>query len=83
MSLHAYHYSRKLGLDDPPFYALIMAAMRKADSDNLELLKKAFPEIWQELHARYNAPLGVLEEELPTVDMEVLQQQVNEMMATS
>jgi hypothetical protein len=38
-----------------------MAAMRKADSDNLELLKAAFPAVWEELQQRYNAPGGMIE----------------------
>lgn len=42
------------------FYSLIMAAMREADTDNLELLKSAFPETFIELQARINAPGGFL-----------------------
>jgi hypothetical protein len=38
-----------------------MAAMRQADTDNLEKLQASFPETWDELHRRYNAPGGVLE----------------------
>jgi len=32
--------------------------MRQADTDNLELLKEAFPEIYAELRVRYIAPGG-------------------------
>lgn len=60
MSLFDYLASREIGGSDQPFYALIMAAMRQADSHNLELLKRAFPFTWRELDARYNAPGGVL-----------------------
>jgi len=60
LSLHAYQESLKLSKDDPPFYALIMAAMRKADTQNLARLKGAFPETWHELKERYNAPSGKL-----------------------
>lgn len=74
MSLHEYHYSLKLSRNDPPFYALIMAAMRKADIDNLTMLRAAFPGIFRELQRRYNAPLGVLPEEEADVDMEKLQE---------
>ncbi len=56
MSYHDYVKGRELTLDDPPFYALIQAAMRKADTGNLEKLQAAFPEIWEELNARYHAP---------------------------
>jgi len=41
-----------------PFYALIMAAMRGADTDNLDKLRAAFPEVYRELRERYNAPGG-------------------------
>jgi hypothetical protein len=61
LGLHAYHCSLKLGKSaNQPFYALIAAAMRGADDDNLIRLKIAFPGLWEELSARYNAPSGVL-----------------------
>jgi len=49
--------------NDPPFYALIMAAMRKADSSNTDKLAAAFPDVWGELKARYHAPGGLLPSE--------------------
>lgn len=59
MSLHEYEISRSItNVDDPPFYALIMAAMRRADSTNSRKLWEAFPGTWDELQARYNAPGG-------------------------
>lgn len=60
LSYHDYIKGRELTLDDPPFYALVQAAMRRADSENLEKLKSAFPEVWEELYARYHAPGGRL-----------------------
>lgn len=42
------------------FYATLMLAMNRADSKNLEKLTAAFPEVWAEMRARYNAPGGVL-----------------------
>lgn len=60
MSYHEYARSRELIAQDEPFYALIMAAMRKADSANLWRLKQAWPEVWAELQERYGAPGGVL-----------------------
>ena len=63
MSLHGYIESLKLAAEDYPFYALIMAAMRKADSDNTAKLRSVFPEVWDELQTRYNAPGGRIEGE--------------------
>ena len=64
MAYHEYIQSQALltgkGEVDPPFYALIMAAMRKADTRNLNMLKAAFPGVWKELEARYKAPDGFL-----------------------
>lgn len=63
MSLYDYQESQKIAVQDFGFYALIMAAMRKADTDNLYRLQRLFPETWRELLARYNAPGGKLEGE--------------------
>jgi hypothetical protein len=60
MSHYDYECSKQILLDDPPLYALIMAAMRKADSYNLALLREGWPHIWDELQQRYNAPGGLL-----------------------
>ena len=43
-----------------PFYGLIQAAMRGADTENLEKLKAAWPEVYADLKARYDAPGGYL-----------------------
>jgi hypothetical protein len=43
-----------------PFYGMIQAAMRGADTDNLARLRAAFPEVYEDLKARYDAPGGVL-----------------------
>lgn len=61
MSVHEYRAAQKLATDDVPFYALIMAAMRRADSENLARLRAVFPETYAEVEARYNAPGGILE----------------------
>ncbi len=58
MSLYDYRESQEIAAKDYQFYALIMAAMRKADTDNFEKLKEIFPEVWEELCKRYNAPGG-------------------------
>lgn len=65
MSQYDYHAARELLVTDVPFYALIMAAMRKADTINTERLRSAFPETWAELEARYNAPGACLPGEEP------------------
>jgi len=59
---HAFDYldSSKVCSEGHPFYALIMAAMRQADTFNLERLKSAWPDVYDELWARYNAPGGLL-----------------------
>lgn len=63
MSLHEYKVSQEIALQDYPFYALVMAVMRQADTDNTELLRQTWPEVWNELHARYHAPGGILQQE--------------------
>lgn len=63
MSQYDYEASRQIAAQDFPFYALIMAAMRKADTPNSRALRQAFPDTWAELDARYNAPGGKLPEE--------------------
>lgn len=42
------------------FYALLMAAVRFADTENMAKLEKEFPEVVEELRARYNAAGGAL-----------------------
>lgn len=58
-----FDYLRSTELTGEPFYALIMAAMRGADTRNAERLRAAWPEVWDELQARYNAPGGLLDGE--------------------
>ena len=60
MSQHEYEESRKIDRAGFSFYSLIMAAMRQADSENLEKLRESFPDVWAELRARYDAPGGAL-----------------------
>ncbi len=61
MSYYDYRMSEQLAAKDTPFYALIMAAMRRADSMNENKLKAMFPDTWKELQERYNAPGGQLD----------------------
>ncbi len=60
MSLYDYEQSKKISVEDPPFYALIMAAMRQADTINSIKLLDAWPDTWKELRERYNAPGGAI-----------------------
>ena len=68
MSLHDYPRSLALNSLDEPFYSLIMAAMRQADTDNLALLKVAWPSVHHELMLRREVPLGVLRDDEITVE---------------
>ncbi len=63
MSHYDYEVSKHIAAKDFPFYALIMAAMRQADPANLGELQMAFPTVYTELQARYNAPGGFLPDE--------------------
>lgn len=65
VSHYDYEVSNQIAIADPPFYALIMAAMRRADSRNLARLAAAFPDTFNELEARYNAPGGLLPTDAP------------------
>ena len=60
MSLYDYRASQEIAQRDEPFYALIMAAARKADTDNLDRLSAMWPETVDELRQRYDAPGGLL-----------------------
>lgn len=60
MSRHEYQASNEISMQGQPFYGLIMAAMRQADTINLAKLRAAFPETHAELMTRYNAPGGWL-----------------------
>lgn len=61
MSLYGYRESLTISSKDYGFYSLIMAAMRKADTGNGLALKRAFPDTWDELMQRYNAPGGIID----------------------
>ena len=55
---------RALEIDGNAFYSLLMAALRQADTWNLEILKDGFPGVYDELMLRRNAPGGLLQEEM-------------------
>jgi len=73
-----YDQSKQISKDDPAFYALIMSAMRKADSHNMMMLSDAFPSVYEELKERYNAPGGVLDTDPASVQIKVLGRVVND-----
>ena len=60
VSIYNYWDSQEIAKEDPSFYGIVMAAMRKADSYNSAKLIAAFPEVYDELLQRYNAPGGAL-----------------------
>jgi hypothetical protein len=60
MSLYDYQLSREIERCEHPFYALLMAAIRRADSTNFEKFKACWPEVVAEVQARYDAPGGKL-----------------------
>lgn len=60
MSLYDYIVSRKIAEGDYPFYALLMELIRQADDVNTEKIKQAWPDVYAEMFARYNAPGGKL-----------------------
>lgn len=63
MSYHEYRIGQEIAAHDYPFYSLIQAAMRKADTDNAAALREAFPSTWAELERRYHAPGGLIDSE--------------------
>lgn len=58
--LYDYRVATQLAASDPPFDALVMAAVMKADTANLLALTRAFPDLVEETRARYDAPGGRL-----------------------
>jgi hypothetical protein len=65
MGLHEYLMSQEVDRHDYPFYSLVMALVRRADTENLRKLRVAFPETVRETKRRYNAGQGLLREDLP------------------
>ena len=63
MSHYDYMYGMEQEAKDAPFYGLIQAAMRRADTKNLEKLKEAWPHVWEELLERYYSDNGLLKSE--------------------
>jgi hypothetical protein len=68
MSLHEYLYSKTLDKYDPPFYGLLFAMLRKADSENVRLISRDWPEKYEEFGARYHAGYGIIPEDEWPID---------------
>ena len=67
MTYYEYEVGKKLEKMELPFYGIIQGAMRRAaaeSDENLEMSKGCFPEVWNDLKKRYNAPGGKLEEDI-------------------
>lgn len=63
MSNHDFVASYDVYINDYPFNALIMAAIRQADDDEQRRLRAAFPDVFDELVQRWNASLAKMKEE--------------------
>ena len=63
MSLYDYVKSKEIAALDVPFYVIIMAAMRQADTPNMGRLQTMWSEVHEEMKKRYNAPGGALSEQ--------------------
>lgn len=61
---HSWQRAVELYRNDEPFYALIMAAMLRADTDNTTALRTAFPQLYREVQLRYHAPGGLLPDDM-------------------
>ena len=58
-----FEQSRLIAANDPTFYSILYALIRKADSDNARRIESAWPGIIAEARERYNAPGARLEGE--------------------
>ena len=65
MSYHDYYIGLKIHTQytDDDFYGILQAAMRLADDNNRDKLKRIFPKVWADLKARHDAPNGILPED--------------------
>jgi hypothetical protein len=72
LNYHEWRAARELHRQDVPFYALIVAALWKADTGNAERLREAFPDTCAMAQARYDAPGGLLDTDPPALRDKVL-----------
>jgi len=64
-SHYDYTVSQELAAKDVPFYGLLFALIRRADTDNLEKINAEWPEVVAEFKRRYYAPGGLIDDEQP------------------
>lgn len=67
ISYYDYEMSKRIAGEEYPFYALLAALIRQADSYNLVRLEAVFPEAVAEFRQRYHNPGGMSDEELRRV----------------
>ncbi len=63
-SYYDYEISKRISAEDYPFYALLCALFRQADSDNLARLQQVFPDELKAFRQRYNNQGGLTDDEL-------------------
>lgn len=63
MSLYDWRWAESRAADDAPFYGLLFALIRRADTHNLERIRSAWPRHVAEAERRYNSPGGLLDVE--------------------
>jgi hypothetical protein len=69
MNWLSYQTGVRLARADVDFYALVIAAMIRADTTNAARLRSVFPELWDETQRRYDAPGGLIGDEVMTEGM--------------
>jgi hypothetical protein len=62
VNLYDFEASLHIAARPEPFYALLGALIRKADTSNRAKIKAMWPEEYETFWRRYNAPAGVLPE---------------------
>lgn len=60
MGKFEYYESQDIADKHYSWLSLLFALIRKADSTNIELIKQCWPDEYNELYQRYNAPGGTI-----------------------
>lgn len=63
MSYSDYREALEISTKDPSFRSLVMALIRKADTDNTAKIVREWPAIYEEFCSRYHAPGGMFDDE--------------------
>lgn len=74
MEIHVTDYwkARRLVKEDFPFYAALAYLIQKADSDNLERIRRAWPGEVTRMQERHNAPGGAITEDEKALAQKVM-----------